>query len=137
MISCRFFYLQPFPSHFLPAKGRSWACRWVEQATVSRISQALTAEGFKCWMDIEGGMQVDLYDSMAVGVQNAAAIVACMSPAYQVTLTRAHACKTLLVFRTLSMCRRSRPPLSDPQPLSRVLKTANSVRHPVKLNIPP
>jgi hypothetical protein len=34
-------------------------------------------------MDIMGGMQVDVYDSMAVGVQNAACIVACMSAAYQ------------------------------------------------------
>ena len=33
-------------------------------------------------MDTKGGMQADIYDSMAEGVQNAAAVVCCMSDKY-------------------------------------------------------
>ena len=39
--------------------------------------------GIPTWMDIDGGMQVDIFDSMAQGVANAAVVVAFISQRYQ------------------------------------------------------
>ena len=35
------------------------------------------------WMDIDGGMKSDIYDSMAEGVQGAACVLCFMTQAYQ------------------------------------------------------
>ena len=67
---------------------------WAEQEVVKRISSSLSDSGLTVWMDIEGGMSVDVYDSMAIGVQNAACIVACMSANYQ----KSENCKLELKF---------------------------------------
>ena len=36
---------------------------------VLKALKALQAHGVKCWLDIDGGMSRDIYDSMAEGVQ--------------------------------------------------------------------
>ena len=48
---------------------------------VLRICHALRKKGVKVWMDLDH-MKTDIYDSMAEGVQGAACMVCCMSPAY-------------------------------------------------------
>ena len=37
----------------------------------------------QCWMDISGGMQSDIFESMAEGVRNAACVVCFMTKKYQ------------------------------------------------------
>ena len=56
---------------------------WANQEAVSKANASLTAKGIPCWMDISGGMQTDIYDSMAQGVQGAAVVVCFMSKTYQ------------------------------------------------------
>jgi hypothetical protein len=60
-------------THYRPANGRD--C----QDVVTRARKELQARGVKCWMDIDGGMQTDIYDSMAEGVQGAACVLCFMS----------------------------------------------------------
>jgi hypothetical protein len=50
---------------------------------VISIRQNLTARGIACWMDIDGGMNTNIYDSMAEGVQNACCVVCFMAGAYE------------------------------------------------------
>ena len=57
--------------------------QWDHQELVTKARQELTTSGVKCWMDIDGGMQRDIYDSMAEGVQGAAVVICFMSNAYQ------------------------------------------------------
>ena len=64
-------------THYRPANGRD--C----QDVVTRARKELQARGVKCWMDIDGGMQTDIYDSMAEGVQGAACVLCFMSKKYQ------------------------------------------------------
>jgi hypothetical protein len=47
------------------------------------VREELVKRGFEVWMDIMGGMDTDLYESMAFGVSNACAMVVFMSQAYQ------------------------------------------------------
>eukprot|EP01051_Picozoa_sp_SAG22_P006380 SAG22_NODE_416_length_10804_cov_4.791126_4_plen_1245_part_00 len=58
-----------------------WGC----QDLVIKAKAAFQRRGFPCWIDIEGGMDTDLYDSMAVGVANAACVVAFIDSRYQVS----------------------------------------------------
>jgi hypothetical protein len=57
--------------------------QWDIQPAVVEVKDLLTTKGVKCWMDIDGGMKSDIYDSMAEGVQGAACVVCFMTKAYQ------------------------------------------------------
>lgn len=57
--------------------------QWDVQEQVKEIKELLNARQVKCWMDIDGGMKSDIYDSMAEGVQGAACVVCFMTQAYQ------------------------------------------------------
>ena len=57
---------------------------WSVQELVKQIHDALQGQGFPVWMDITGGMQGNIYDSMAKGVDGAAVVVAFLSQKYQV-----------------------------------------------------
>ena len=57
--------------------------QWGVQAQVKEIKAHLNTRNVKCWMDIDGGMKSDIYDSMAEGVQGAACVVCFMTNAYQ------------------------------------------------------
>ena len=48
-----------------------------------KAKRELEKEGVPCWMDISGGMQADIFDSMAEGVRNAACVVCFMTKKYQ------------------------------------------------------
>ena len=48
-----------------------------------KAKRELEKEGVHCWMDISGGMQADIFDSMAEGVRNAACVVCFMTKKYQ------------------------------------------------------
>jgi hypothetical protein len=56
---------------------------------VTKARRLLQARGVKCWMDIAqedgGGMQRDIYDSMAAAVQGAAVVICFMSRQYQLS----------------------------------------------------
>ena len=54
------------------------------QKEVIRVRKALTQRGIDCWMDVDGGMKTDIYDSMAEGVENAAVVICFMNQQYQV-----------------------------------------------------
>lgn len=56
---------------------------WAEQEHVKLIRSQIAAVGCPTWMDVDGGMKSDIYDSMAEGVSNAACVVCFMSQAYQ------------------------------------------------------
>ena len=90
--------LQPSPAvlpHNLEPNGSSPAAsatntqhaflsyQWDVQDQVIKAKEHLTRLNLKCWMDIDGGMKSDIYDSMAEGVQGAACVVCFMTPAYQ------------------------------------------------------
>ena len=57
--------------------------QWDVQDQVKAIKSLLNDRNVKCWMDIDGGMKSDIYDSMAEGVQGAACVVCFMTQAYQ------------------------------------------------------
>lgn len=57
--------------------------QWDVQEQVKEIKSLLNERQIKCWMDIDGGMKSDIYDSMAEGVQGAACVVCFMTQAYQ------------------------------------------------------
>jgi hypothetical protein len=57
--------------------------QWDVQEQVKDIKGLLNERNVKCWMDIDGGMKSDIYDSMAEGVQGAACVMCFMSQAYQ------------------------------------------------------
>jgi lambda repressor-like predicted transcriptional regulator len=57
--------------------------QWDDQAHVIDARKMLTKLGVPCWMDIDGGMQQDIYESMADGVENAACVVCFLSQKYQ------------------------------------------------------
>lgn len=68
----------------LPHKKHAFlSYQWDVQQQVTEIKMLLTHRNVKCWMDIDGGMKSDIYDSMAEGVQAAACVVCFMSQAYQ------------------------------------------------------
>ena len=55
------------------------------QKLVTTVRKELQVRGVRCWMDIDGGMQTDIYDSMAQGVQGAACVICFMSQKYQMS----------------------------------------------------
>jgi hypothetical protein len=57
--------------------------QWNVQEEVKHIEEMLKKRNVKCWMDIDGGMKNDIYDSMAEGVQDAACLICFMTQAYQ------------------------------------------------------
>jgi hypothetical protein len=57
--------------------------QWDVQDQVKEIKALLNERNMKCWMDIDGGMKSDIYDSMAEGVQGAACVICFMTQAYQ------------------------------------------------------
>ncbi|CAF1476117.1 unnamed protein product, partial [Didymodactylos carnosus] len=57
--------------------------QWENQDLVEQVYQFLTANDFSVWMDINGGMKANIYECMAEGVENAAAICCFMSPKYE------------------------------------------------------
>ena len=57
--------------------------QWNVQEQVKEIKCLLNDRNVKCWMDIDGGMKSDIYDSMAEGVQGAACLICFMTQAYQ------------------------------------------------------
>jgi hypothetical protein len=66
--------------------GSKWAMisyQWDDQDRVVAARETLAILGVPCWMDIDGGMQQDIYESMAAGVENAACVVCFMSQKYQ------------------------------------------------------
>ena len=84
----------PAPAHVPPAadlpinamfkqKHAMLSYQWDNQDNVTRVRGLLEQAGVRCWIDIDGGMQSDIYDSMAEGVQGAACVICFMTPAYQ------------------------------------------------------
>ena len=68
----------------LPASKHAMVSyQWDDQERVIAARKTLTRLGCPCWMDIDGGMQHDIYESMAAGVENAACVVCFLSQKYQ------------------------------------------------------
>eukprot|EP01052_Picozoa_sp_SAG31_P041020 SAG31_NODE_6102_length_2171_cov_1.590251_1_plen_242_part_10 len=57
--------------------------QWDHQDKVQRARRSLAKHGVKTWMDVDGGMQRDLFESMAEGVEGAACVVAFLTQQYQ------------------------------------------------------
>jgi hypothetical protein len=57
--------------------------QWDSQETVLKVRDHFAQRGIPTWMDVDGGMAGDIYDSMAAGVSNAAVVVAFLSQRYQ------------------------------------------------------
>ena len=58
--------------------------QWNNQELVKKVFEILSAKGFNMWMDVQGGMHDNIYESMAKGVENADAVVCFMAQEYQV-----------------------------------------------------
>jgi len=56
---------------------------WDIQNEVKLVYAALKSRNIPVWMDIEGGMSGSIHNSMAYGVENAAAVVAFMTQKYE------------------------------------------------------
>ena len=56
---------------------------WDNQELVKKVYTDLTKRGINCWMDIHGGMKVDMMTSMSEGVEKSAAIIAFCTEKYQ------------------------------------------------------
>jgi hypothetical protein len=99
MLSCKSWhpsqYLTRISAQALPAiltagdsprvlHGADFAAdNWDHQDIVTQARRQLQAKGIKCWMDCDGGMKGDLYDSMAAGVQGSAVVCCFMTRQYQ------------------------------------------------------
>ena len=70
------------PAVDMPGKHCMISYSWDDQAKAIKIREALQARKVNTWMDIDGGMEVDIYDSMAKGVCGASCIVALLSQSY-------------------------------------------------------
>ena len=66
-----------------PNKHAMISYQWDEQERVIAARETLAKLGVPCWMDIDGGMQQDIYESMAAGVENAACVVCFLTQKYQ------------------------------------------------------
>ena len=70
--------------HHMPGgKHAMLSYSWGVQKRVTEVRKLLQQSGVKCWMDIDGGMQRDIFDSMAEGVTGAAVVLCFMSQDYQ------------------------------------------------------
>ena len=56
--------------------------QWDNQKEVKRIKEALEAQGYPVWMDVDK-MHGDIFKSMATGVESSSLVIICMSPKYQ------------------------------------------------------
>ena len=56
---------------------------WDSQEAVLKTKDLLNKRGIPTWMDIDGGMETDIFDSMAQGVDNAFCVVCFTSQRYQ------------------------------------------------------
>ena len=56
---------------------------WNSQKLVKKIYTKLVDGGIPCWMDIQGGMKVNMMTAMSEGVENAAAIIPFCTEKYQ------------------------------------------------------
>ena len=61
----------------------SWGKQLETQEKVKRTRDRLVERGVDCWMDIDGSMSIDIFDSMARGVENAVVIVCFLNEDYQ------------------------------------------------------
>jgi hypothetical protein len=68
---------------FEGGKHAMFSYQWDNQAQVINVREHFAARGIPTWMDVDGGMQIDVFDSMAQGVANAAVVVAFMTQRYQ------------------------------------------------------
>ena len=66
-----------------PNKHAMISYQWDDQERVVAARETLTKLGVPCWMVIDGGMQQDIYESMAEGVERAACVVCFLSQKYQ------------------------------------------------------
>ena len=57
--------------------------QWDHQDKVQRTRRSLAKHGVKTWMDVDGGMQRDLFESMAEGVEGAACVLTFLTQKYQ------------------------------------------------------
>ena len=55
------------------------------QPRVAEVRKLLAARSVPVWMDIDNGMELDIYDSMAIGVQKAACVIPFMTEKYEVS----------------------------------------------------
>ena len=67
----------------LNLKSNTVSHNWGSQELVKKIYKKLVDAGIPCWMDSEGGMELDMMTAMSRAVQNAAAIVPFCTHAYQ------------------------------------------------------
>jgi hypothetical protein len=56
--------------------------QWDWQDHVTRVRHSLNKKGIRTWLDIDGGIGQDLYESMAAGVTGASCVVAFIAPSY-------------------------------------------------------
>ena len=64
-------------------KHAMFSYQWDCQSQVLSVREHFAKLGIPTWMDVDGGMQVNIYDSMALGVSNAAVVVAFLTQRYQ------------------------------------------------------
>ena len=91
---------------FEGGKHAMFSYNWDDQASVVRVREYFDSLGVPTWMDIDGGMKVNIYDSMASGVGKAAVVIAFISQRYQVS------CAAPSFPRPLSQLTTSAPPLA-------------------------
>ena len=60
-----------------------FSLQWDVQVQVQTVRERLASAGVPTWMDVDGGMRMDIFDSMAEGVTNAACVVCFMTQKYQ------------------------------------------------------
>ena len=73
-------------SGFSPLFGSKHAMltyEWAVQEQVKAVAAHLNARDIPTWLDIDGGMHTDIYDSMARGVGNAAVVVPFLTEKYE------------------------------------------------------
>ena len=75
--------LQSSAEERLAKKHVMLSYQWDHQTQAKRAYELLTKLGLNIWMDITGGMETDIYDSMAAGVSNAVVVVCFMSQKYE------------------------------------------------------
>jgi hypothetical protein len=91
------------------------------------VRERLVARGVACWMDIDGGMRRNVYDSMAEGVTGAGCVVAFMSAEYE----RSENCRLELQFAKqvrLRACERPDPRRQAPAAVPRGAPRADAPR---------
>lgn len=66
----------------MPDKHVMISYNWGNQELAKQIEEAISNSGFPTWMDINGGMEDDIMDSMAEAVEGASCMIALMSEKY-------------------------------------------------------